>query len=133
MKNRWNGRHGGVVLAAASLMPTTQTANAAPSDAVCNRGEVCFYYNSKAHGYGSMADFAWDIPSFRTVDYRFISGGKGQGVRVWNNAAHVQNFHSRDGRVYENSNYGGAYDLVGKNSRRDLYATKNDNASWKWV
>lgn len=133
MKNRWKGLLGAAVLAAASLMPTTQAAHAAPSDAVCNLREVCFYYNSKAFGYGSLADFTWNIPSFRTAGYRFIGGGTGQGLPVWNNAAHVQNLHNRDGRVYENSNYGGSYDLVGKYSRRDLYATKNDNASWKWI
>lgn len=109
-------------------------ASAAPSDAVCNTGEVCFYYNSAAHGYGSLADFAWNIPTFNGTGYKFISGGAGQGLLVWNNAAHVWNRHvTRDGRVYVNSNYAGSYDVVGKSSRRDLFATKNDNASFKWL
>ncbi|RRD49969.1 hypothetical protein [Arachnia propionica] len=133
MKNRWKALLGAAVLAAASLMPTTQTANAAHYDAVCNHGEACFYYNSKAHGLGSMADFYVPIPSFRTMDYRFVTEGNGRGYKVWNNAAHVENRWKRDGRVYENSYYQGGFDTVGKYSSRDLFLTKNDNASWKWV
>lgn len=133
MKNRWKRLLGAVVLAAASLLPTTQTANAAHYDAVCDYAEACFYYNSKAHGLGSMADFYTQVYSFRTTDYRFVTEGKGKGVKVWNNAAHVQNRWKADGRVYENSGFQGKYDTVGKFSARDLFQTKNDNASWKWV
>lgn len=133
-KTRALGLAAAALMAVGSASLTANPAHAAHSDAVCNVGEFCFYYNSAAYGYGSLADFGWNIPTFNGTGYRFISGGKGQGVLVWNNAAHVWNRHSsRDARVYENSYYKGKYDVVGKSSRRDLYATKNDNASFRWL
>lgn len=105
-------------------------ANAAAQDGVTHRSEFVFYYNS---GWkGSLSDFKSSKANL--AGYNFLSNGNGKGQAVKNNSASVANFHSsRNARVYYNSNYAGANDLVPKYTKIQLTNTYNDNASYKWL
>ncbi len=95
-------------------------------------GDFLFYYNSSTYGYGSFSDFAADKPNL--AGYHFLSTGKGKGQYVKNNAAAVRNTeYNYFAYVYFNSNYVGVTDRVEKHQTRNLYNTKNENASFRYA
>jgi hypothetical protein len=114
-----------------SLGTFLQPAQAAPQDGRSDNLEFLFSYNSKAYGYGSFSDFYSSQPNL--VGYVFLSYGAGRGQFVKNNAGAATNRDITFAYVYYNSYYGGRVDKVLGNTTRDLFFTKNDNASFRWL
>jgi len=97
-------------------------------DGVCDRNEVCFYYNS--NWQGSVADFNSSVSDF--AGYEFVGLGAGKGQQVKNNAASVCNyFRYYVAVVYYNSWYAGRADVIPPQECENLKITYNENASVK--
>lgn len=117
---------------------------AGPADALTRNcssaARMCVYYNSKGYGLGAEYGTDYTTPSFNpsntSNDIYFKAGphgSTGAGSWVWNNAAALRNAHtSVDIAMFENSNYGGLFDVVDPGNTENLVNTKNDNASLAW-
>jgi hypothetical protein len=124
-----------IVLAAAMsvagvLASTTVSHAATEANGVCESLETCFYWGPDQSGA------VWDTPKGWLADFggaRFVGGGQGSGQLVKNNVASVweNSTLSQGGAcVHYNENFRGKWDFVPVNSRRNLVATRNDNASF---
>lgn len=115
-------------------------ASAASQDGGWNTGEVAFWYNSSAYGWGSMSDFLNPVSNLGSpVAYKFLSSGAGQGTFVKNNAGAAGNARTDNvtARVYYNSNYDcsvACQNIPADSTPHDLNtALHNNNASWKFI
>ncbi|CAM3285266.1 hypothetical protein NODU109028_09260 [Nocardioides dubius] len=112
------------------VVMTAAPADAAGQDGTLHDGEFGFYYNSGCNG--SMSDFATRKADL--AGYKFLSGGAGQNTPVKNNSACAANARStQNARVYFNSNYLGANDLIPADQYGNLTNTYNENASFRWL
>lgn len=115
-----------------SLLPVVvaTSAHAAGQDGVVNSGEMIFYYS--ANFTGSYSDFSASRTDL--TGYTFLkAGASGYGQAVRNNAASVDNRRNQAARVYYSINYAGVSDYVDPLGARNLAATSNDNASFRWI
>lgn len=127
-------------VSAGLVLAVTPPASAAQQDGTWNYGELAFWYNSAAYGYGSLSDFSTPVSDLGSpIAYEFLSGGAGHGVKVKNHAAAAGNAPT-DGvsaRVYYNSGYDctvACQKFAADQTQHDLKSTlKNNNASWKWI
>lgn len=127
------------VIAVAMLVTATGfalPAQAADRDGTVNPNELGFFYLSKAYTgkffcTGSISDFA---SAKKTLNgYTFFGPGAGAGQAVKNNATCAYNYRNVNARVYFNSYCAGPYDQTYSYEFTDLDATRNDNASFKWL
>ena len=109
-----------------SIAPAAHAAN---QDGTINSNEFVFYYNS--YWAGSFSDFT--SAKSNLAGYVFLSSGSGQGQAVKNNSASVENYRNQHARVFFNSGYAGANDLVPALTGVQLSNTYNDNASFRWI
>ncbi|HEY9408847.1 MAG TPA: peptidase inhibitor family I36 protein [Jiangellaceae bacterium] len=114
-----------VVSGIAATVAVAPAAQAWEGDGRCESGEVCLHWGSNFTGsyrdyLGSEWDFAGD---------RFLSAGSGRGSAVKNNSASATNRSGQGATIYYNEGYTGPRDYVAPYSRRNLYNTRNDNAS----
>jgi Peptidase inhibitor family I36 len=123
-------------LFAAALITTTGalaipgTAHAAGQDGVIESNEFVFYYSLDYSG--SYTDFA--VAKSDLGPYDFVKPGlAGYGTPVRNNSASVRNKRNQAARVYYSPGYAGVSDYVDPLASRNLVATRNDNASFRWV
>lgn len=117
------------IAATAALLGVASPALATERNGSCERGELCLHYNSNLAG--SFTDFYYKVPNFGT--YKFLTPGSGQGQYVKNNAASARNkAWWCTARIYYNSSYVGIYDDVAAGQSRNLFNTKNENASFSW-
>lgn len=127
------------VIAVAMLVTATGfawPAQAADRDGTVNPNELGFFYLSKAYTgknfcTGAISDFA--SPKKTLDGYKFIGPGAGAGAPVKNNATCAFNYRSTDARVYYNSYCLGQSDKALPYDFTDLKATRNENASFKWL
>lgn len=98
---------------------------------ICESGEFCYSYNSD--WWGSVSDFNVSVPNYGTdpnTCYEFKTKHlNGYGQCVKNNAASVWNNSNRPVKVYLNSGFKGAYQVVLPGKRFTLTTLKNNNAS----
>jgi hypothetical protein len=123
-----------LLLAAATLLGTTSTAQAAGRDGVCNTGEFCYYFNSD--NAGSVSDFTGSVDDYGAGQpgcYEFRGPGTGKGRCVKNNAASVWNRSSQPVTVFFNSGYRGTSQTIAAGDKANLNTTlKNNNASHRF-
>jgi surface antigen len=110
------------------------TSTPAAAQATCPSGDFCYYYDSSAYGYGSMAAVpatVYDLGNNGSgVCYKFTTTGAGQGQCVKNNAAAVANATGHTETVFYNSDYGGNSQTVLNGWTVNLNGwVKNNNAS----
>lgn len=118
------------VIIAGAALAVPGTAHAAGQDGVIESGEFVFYYSSDYSG--SYTDFA--TAKSDLGPYNFIKSGlAGYGTPVRNNSASVRNKRNQAARVYYSTGYAGVSDYVDPLSSRNLVATQNDNASFRWI
>lgn len=112
------------------LAASAGAALAAGQNGVLTQGEAGFYYNSGCKG--SLSDFATRKSDL--AGYKFLTSGAGQGQAVKNNSACAANARlSANMRVYFNSGYAGANDLIPAGEYGNLTNTYNEDASFKWI
>ncbi|MFB9375644.1 peptidase inhibitor family I36 protein [Kineococcus gynurae] len=116
--------------------PVTAADAATPRNGVCESGEVCFYYLSNYQG--SLSDFTSSVSTYGTdpaTCYVFKTRGlSGYNACIKNNVQSVWNRSTRAVRVYYNSNYSGASQLIPANSYTNLNTSLRDNnASHKFL
>jgi hypothetical protein len=130
----------GVSAPAPTSPPPTTTApvpQATPGNGVCEVGEFCVYYNSKAYAsQGTFYDFAGTASIASHFDYKYVAAGSGKGSTVGDNAWSAWNRTSRTIRLYWGRNYNSAgnypYQDIPANQHVDLQANlKDNNASHK--
>jgi hypothetical protein len=115
-----------------TLSPAAPASAGTHQNGVADYCDFLLYYNSSAYGYGSFSDFSGDSPNL--AGYRFLTKASGQGQYVKNNAAAARNMeYGYFVRVYFNSNYSGGTDRVEARQTRNLYYTKNENASFMFA
>jgi peptidase inhibitor family I36 len=117
-------------VAATGVLGLAPAAVAAGQDAVVNNNELVLYYNSGLAG--SFSDFT--SAQTNLAGYTFIKSGlAGYGQGVANNAASARNLKASNARIYINTNFTGAYDVVTSESSRNLSSAYNANLSFRWM
>lgn len=123
---------------AGTLTPTA--AHAAARDGRCDDGEFCYYFNSGQQG--AVSDFTQSVKDYGTTQpdcYEFRGSDKGAGYCIKNEAASVWNRSDKTVRIYHNSGYEGAVQVVPPNTKAQLRKTTptdslyNENASHEFV
>ncbi|MEU2742757.1 peptidase inhibitor family I36 protein [Streptomyces sp. NPDC007095] len=91
---------------------------------------MCLFYNSDQQGsFASFTQSHSDLAGWIFGQQGTTNAGMGQAVK--NNAASAANPGASCWRVYYNSNYAGASDLISSYSYRGLANTYNQDASVK--
>ncbi|MCJ0868337.1 hypothetical protein [Streptomyces sp. AP-93] len=120
-------------LAAATLAIALPSPAHAAATVRCYPGRACLYYNSNQAGAVALMYYIENLPTWEFTG-TFNSGtGNGDKSPLKNNAASADSrYTSQAVRVHYNSWYKGAYDVVTAQSKRNLSATYNQNASWNY-
>ncbi|MFH8344858.1 peptidase inhibitor family I36 protein [Streptomyces sp. NPDC018045] len=122
------------ILAASGILASAPSASATVD---CNLNWFCLYYNSRLHGawYGTLTN----EPNLDRYTFEAMGESAGHRKPVKNNAGSAWNRSTHAVRVYFNSGYRGAYDVVPARDDpkgdpvSDLPKTKNNNASILWM
>ncbi|MGE4429020.1 MAG: peptidoglycan DD-metalloendopeptidase family protein [Solirubrobacteraceae bacterium] len=112
-------------------MAIVPSAQAAPRDGICQKGEFCLYFNSDHKG--SVSDFApgsiSDYGARQPTCYEYKGRGRGRGTCVKNEAAAAWNRTGKPATIFFNSGFKGATQVVPPGGKVNLSPTlKNENA-----
>ncbi|MEU9080992.1 hypothetical protein [Streptomyces sp. NPDC048357] len=116
----------------ALVLALPSAAQAAPT-ARCYPDMACLYYNSNQAGALAQMYHIENYPAYLFTGTFNRGTGNGDTELLKNNAASADSRYTHQAvRVHFNSWYKGPYDVVEPQTRRNLNATYNNNASWNY-